>query len=80
MQCGISNFKGAAKRLHQLPSEEKISLVLTDSLSCPTSRAIATGFGFQLMKGKKEFLDETLMGLSNEINGPGKLKDRLPPL
>lgn len=55
----------------------KTSLVLTDSQSCPTSRDIATSFGFQFMK---ELLDETLMGLSNEIKGPGKLKDRLPSL
>lgn len=58
----------------------KTSLVLTDSQSCPTSTDIATSVGFQLMKGRKELLDETLMGLNNEINGPGKIKDRLPPL
>lgn len=58
----------------------KTSLVLIDFQSCPPSRDIATSLGFQLMKGKKELLDETLMGLSNKINRPGKLKDRLPPL
>jgi len=57
----------------------KTSLVLTDSQCCPTSRDIPTGVGFQLTKWKNELLDEMLMGLSNEINGPGKLKDRLLP-
>lgn len=54
------------------------NLVLTDSQSCAVSRDTATNVGFQLMKGKRELLGEMLVGLKNEINGPGKPKDRFP--